>query len=98
MEALENAQVVYAGSWSSTAAYGDSVKDRALRDNNSDWCIDESWFDGITAKPCYLMHSLRVRRGVEVEDGILDEPRSIGVHQAKKRMFAQMSVLLNLLA
>ncbi len=96
-DALENAQVVYAGSWSSTAAYGNSVKDKELRNNNIDWCIDESWFDGVKPDPCYFMHSLPVRRGVEVDDGILDSSRSIVVSQAKNRMFAQMSVLLNLL-
>jgi N-acetylornithine carbamoyltransferase len=96
-DALEGAQVVYAGSWSSTASYGDSTKDKALRNSNADWCIDESWFTGVTADPCYLMHSLPVRRGVEIEDDILDGPRSIVVPQAKNRMFAQMAVLLNLL-
>ena len=96
-DALEGAQVIYAGSWSSTASYGDSIKDKALRSSNTDWCIDESWFEGAAADPCYLMHSLPVRRGVEIEDNILDGPRSIVIPQAKNRMFAQMSVLLNLL-
>jgi N-acetylornithine carbamoyltransferase len=96
-EALENAQVVYAGSWSSTVSYGDNVKDGELRNQYHDWCIDESWFDGTTADPCYLMHALPVRRGVEVEDEVLDGPRSIVVPQARNRMYAQMSVLLNLL-
>ena len=95
--ALANAQVVYAGSWSSTVSYGDTVKDKKLRNSNSDWCIDESWFDGVATDSCYLMHALPVRRGVEVDDDILDGPRSIVIPQAKNRMFAQMSVLLNLL-
>jgi len=96
-DALEGAHIVYAGSWSSTTHYGDSVKDNQLRRNNSDWCIDESWFNGVAADPCYLMHSLPVRRGVEVDDSILDGPRSIVIPQAKNRMYAQMSIVSNLL-
>jgi len=96
-KALEGAHVLYAGSWSSTRFYGDNVKNREIRNNNSDWCVGEPWFDGIARDSCHFMHALPVRRGVEVEDHILDGPRSIVVKQAQNRMFAQMSVLTNLL-
>lgn len=96
-KALEGAHIVYAGSWSSTTFYGDRSKDKQARDNYSDWCVDETWFREITSDPCYFMHALPVRRGVEVEDHILDGPRSIVVRQAQNRMFTQMSVLLNML-
>jgi N-acetylornithine carbamoyltransferase len=96
-EALAGANVIYAGSWSSTRFYGDHVKDQELRNEHTDWRVDESWFDGITNESCYFMHALPVRRGVEVEDHILDGPKSIVVQQAKNRMYAQMSVLMELL-
>ena len=44
------------------------------------------------------MHCLPVRRGVEVEDDILDGPRSLVVKQARNRMWAQMAILHKLLA
>ena len=96
--AMEGAHVVYAGSWSSTRFYGDNVNDQKIRREHDNWCIDESWFEGSPSESCYLMHALPVRRGVEVEDHILDGPRSIIVPQAKNRMFAQMAVLTNLLS
>ena len=97
-QALEGAHVVYAGSWSSTQFYGDSVQDQKIRREHDNWCIDGSWFDGTASESGYFMHALPVRRGVEVEDQVLDGPRSIVVPQAKNRMFAQMSVLSNLLS
>lgn len=96
-KALEGAHVLYAGSWSSTRFYGDYVKDQEHRNEHINWCIDESWFAGKASESCYFMHALPVRRGVEVEDHVLDGPRSIVVKQAKNRMFAQMSILTNLL-
>ena len=95
--ALEGAHNVYAGSWSSTTFYGDYPKDQKARGEYSDWCVDETWFKGITSDPCYFMHALPVRRGVEVEDHILDGARSVVVRQAQNRMFTQMSVLLDML-
>ena len=95
--AMQGAHVVYAGSWHSTQYYGDSVQDQKIRRANDDWCIDDSWFDGTASKSCYFMHALPIRRGVEVEDHVLDGPRSIVVPQAKNRMFAQMSILRSIL-
>jgi N-acetylornithine carbamoyltransferase len=96
-KAMEGAHVVYAGSWSSTRFYGDNVNDQKIRREHDNWCINESWFDGSASESCYFMHALPVRRGVEVEDHILDGPRSIVVPQAKNRMFTQMAILTNLL-
>ena len=82
---------------SSTRFYGDNVEDQKIRREHDNWRLDESWFDGTASESCYFMHALPVRRGVEVEDHILDGPRSIVVPQARNRMFAQMAVLTNLL-
>ena len=96
-EALEGAHVLYAGSWSSTRFYGNHVNDQKLRNEHADWCVDDSWFENLAADPSYFMHALPVRRGVEVEDHTLDSPRSVVVRQAQNRMYAQMSVLMELL-
>ena len=96
-EALAGANVLYAGSWSSTRFYGDRVEEKKLREKYTSWCVDDSWFANLAADPCYFMHALPVRRGVEIEDQTLDSPRSIVVRQAQNRMYAQMSVLLGLL-
>jgi N-acetylornithine carbamoyltransferase len=96
-EALTDAHIIYAGSWSSTRYYGDRINDQKIRNENEDWRIDNSWFDGQAADSCRFMHCLPVRRGVEVDDQVLDSSRSIVVQQARNRMFSQMSVLLDLL-
>ena len=91
-EAMQDAQIIYAKSWSSTTRYGNPVGDRELREDLVDWCVDEGWF-GNAADDCRFMHCLPVRRGVVVADEILDGPRSIVIHEARNRMLAQMAVL-----
>ena len=95
-EAMADAHIVYAKSWSSTASYGDRVGDGERRANHLDWCVDESWFENAQAD-CKFMHCLPVRRGVVVSDDILDGPRSIVIPEARNRMLAQMAVLYRML-
>ena len=91
-EAMEDAHVIYAKSWSSTTHYGDKTGDEKLRNELVDWCVDESWFD-VARDDCHFMHCLPVRRGVVVSDDILDGPRSVVIQEARNRMLAQMAVL-----
>jgi len=94
--AMEDAHVIYAKSWSSTRHYGDRLADQELRRGFDSWCIDEPWFDN--ARPnCHFMHCLPVRRGVVVSEPVLDGPRSVVIHEARNRMFAQMAVLHQML-
>ena len=92
MEAMQDAHVIYAKSWSSTTHYGDKTGDEELRRELHDWCVDESWFDA-ARDDCRFMHCLPVRRGVVVRDEILDGPRSVVIQEARNRMLAQMAVL-----
>ncbi len=95
-EAMQDAQIIYAKSWSSTRHYGDRLGDQKLREQHLDWCVNESWF-GNADKECRFMHCLPVRRGVVVADEILDGPRSIVIPEARNRMLAQMAVLHQML-
>jgi len=95
-EALSDAHVIYAKSWSSTRHYGDQVQDQDLRAELDDWCVDNSWFDA-TKDECRFMHCLPVRRGVVAADEVLDGPRSVVIQEAQNRLFAQMAVLHRLL-
>lgn len=96
-DAMGNACVLYAGSWASTRDYGNKLVDHKTRNNYEDWCVDESWFK-LAQRSCAFMHCLPVRRGVEVEDDILDGNRSVVVRQAQNRMYVQMAILKYLLA
>jgi len=91
-EAMEDAQVIYAKSWSSTRFYGQRKEEQEFRESLIDWCVDEQWFTNAAAD-CRFMHCLPVRRGVVVADEILDGPRSIVIPEARNRMLAQMAVL-----
>lgn len=91
-QAMENATIIYAKSWSSTSHYGDRIGDAEARRNLNDWCVDEPWFEN-AASDCRFMHCLPVRRGVVVSDAVLDSPRSVVIAEARNRMLAQMAVL-----
>lgn len=95
-EAMQGAHVIYAKSWSSASQYENRPADEALRREHMRWCIAENWFEN--ARPdCRFMHCLPVRRGVEVDDSILDGPHSVVIEEAKNRMVAQMAVLHQML-
>ena len=96
VEAMQDAQIIYAKSWSSTQAYGDKKADLDLRNDLEHWCVDEPWFDN-AADDCRFMHCLPVRRGVVVSEPVLDGPRSVVIHEARNRMLAQMAVLHQML-
>ena len=95
-EAMEDAHIVYAKSWSSTRHYGDKLADQKLREGLLDWCVDDAWFDN-AQQDARFMHCLPVRRGVVVADEVLDGPRSIVIPEARNRMLAQMAVLHQML-
>ncbi len=95
-EAMEDAHIIYAKSWSSTRYYGDKINDQKLREQHLDWCVDEPWFANAQDN-CRFMHCLPVRRGVVVADKILDGPRSVVIPEARNRMLAQMAVLHQML-
>ena len=95
-EAMQDAHVIYAKSWSSTRHYGDKLGDQKLREDLVHWCVDEPWF--APARPdCRFMHCLPVRRGVVVADRILDGPRSVVIQEARNRMLVQMAVLYRMM-
>lgn len=96
-EAMRDAHVIYAKSWSSTANYGNRASDVDLRSSLVDWCVEEKWF-AKAQSDCRFMHCLPVRRGVVVSDDVLDGPRSVVIQEAHNRMLAQMAVLHRMLA
>jgi N-acetylornithine carbamoyltransferase len=95
-EALAGAHVIYAKSWTSPVHYGNPEAEAAFRAGLRDWCVGEDWFAD-TAPDCRFMHCLPVRRNVVVKDAVLDGPRSVVIHEARNRMWAQMAVLHRLL-
>jgi len=98
-EAMEDAHIVYASSWSTSQYYGNAnEEDKYKRQLNFyDWCVNNSWFDNAD-DDCRFMHCLPIRRGVAAEDEVLDGGRSIVTDEAQNRMLVQMAVLHQMLA
>lgn len=88
-EALSGADFVYGKNWSSYQQYGQVLTQ------------DESW--RMTTKKMTLtdngkfMHCLPVRRGLKVEDAVLDSPQSLVIQQAANREWAAQAVLKSIL-
>jgi ornithine carbamoyltransferase len=75
-EAMNSAHVLYAGSWSLTENYGVKIENQRARRHHENWCVNESWFEP-ALESCMFMHSVPVRRGVEVDDEVPDGRRSM---------------------
>lgn len=88
-EALKDADIVYAKSWSSTENYG--VPTREYKD----WIIDNKKMS-LTNKAGF-MHCLPVRRNVVVTDEVLDGPYSLIYQQAENRLYAAQIIIKEIL-
>ena len=86
--ACTRADIIYAKAWGSQLRYNDAEAEKDLRDQYQSWQIRERHL-GKAA----FMHCLPVRRGVVVEDAILDGPQAIHLLQAEFRLHAQIAIL-----
>ncbi|MCY4158319.1 MAG: N-acetylornithine carbamoyltransferase [Bacteroidetes bacterium] len=86
--ACEGADIIYAKAWGSQLRYDDVEGEKMLRDQYKNWQIRERHL-GHAA----FMHCLPVRRGVIVEDAVLDGPQAIHLLQAEFRLHAQIAIL-----
>jgi N-acetylornithine carbamoyltransferase len=95
LSALNGARVVYAKSWGSLEAYGESEAESALRAPYTDWQVTPDWMERTSNGR--FMHCLPVRRNVVVADAVLDSEASVVVDQAENRLHVQKALLLELL-
>jgi len=86
--ACEGADIIYAKAWGSKLCYQDADAEKTLRNQHQDWKICDRHM-GTGA----FMHCLPVRRGVVVEDAVLDSHQAIHLLQAEFRLYAQISIL-----
>jgi N-acetylornithine carbamoyltransferase len=95
-DALRGASAVYAKSWASLGAWGDSEKEKAQRAPLRDWCVGADWME--KTDRARFLHCLPVRRNVVVRDEVLDGPWSVVIDQAENRLHAQTALLEGLFA
>ncbi|HXE56744.1 MAG TPA: N-acetylornithine carbamoyltransferase [Gemmatimonadales bacterium] len=98
-EAMVGADAVYAKSWGSLARFGRPEEEWALRESLRDWRVTERRLRSTRGRgeKCIVMHCLPVRRNVEIDDAVLDGPRSVVVDQAENRLHVQRALLLELI-
>lgn len=93
--AVEGAHVVYAKSWGGPMMYGDPEGEHTLRTSLTGWRITADRMDRTDGGR--FMHCLPVRRGVVVDDAVIDDPHAIHLDQAEFRIHAQKAILTWLL-
>ncbi|QXD14381.1 N-acetylornithine carbamoyltransferase [Rhodocaloribacter litoris] len=92
--AYDGAEVIYAKAWGGRLRYTDPDAEAALRASHRGWRVTAERMartrDGV------FMHCLPVRRGVVVDDAVLDGPQAIHLLQAEFRLHAQKAILEHL--
>ncbi|MDA0874497.1 MAG: N-acetylornithine carbamoyltransferase [Bacteroidetes bacterium] len=89
--AMDGAQIVYAKAWGGNERYTDPEAEVARRNSHKDWCVTAERM--AKTDIASFMHCLPVRRGVVVEDAVLDEGPSLHLDQAEFRLHAQKAIL-----
>ncbi|MFT4604908.1 MAG: N-acetylornithine carbamoyltransferase [Rhodothermales bacterium] len=89
--ALEGADVVYAKAWSGSSVYKNPEVEAASRARHRDWRVTTDRMQ--RTREGAFMHCLPVRRGVVVDDAVMDGPQAIHLRQAAYRLFAQQAIL-----
>ncbi|MCY4001679.1 MAG: N-acetylornithine carbamoyltransferase [Bacteroidetes bacterium] len=86
--ACKGADIIYAKAWGSQLRYEDADAEKALRDQYKSWQVRKHHLGNAA-----FMHCLPVRRGVIVEDAVLDSSEAIHLLQAEFRLHSQISIL-----
>ncbi len=94
--AFDDAEVVYAKSWSGKQFYGAADKDIEFRANlRNEWIVDETKM--CRTNDAIFMHCLPVRRNVIVTDAVIDSPQSVVIDEAENRLHMQKAIMTTLL-
>lgn len=95
-EALPGAKVVYAKSWGSIRNYRHpEEEDRQKQTLRGRWRVGMHHME--RTDDAFFMHCLPVRRGIIVEDEVLDSDRNAAYDEAENRLHVQKALLLQLL-
>jgi N-succinyl-L-ornithine transcarbamylase len=88
-EAFQSADFVYVKNWSSFQDYGQVLS------KDEDWRITLDHLKN--TNQAKVMHCLPVRRGLVIDDEVLDSPNAIHIQQAENRVYAAQTVINTLL-
>jgi len=91
MKGTKDAHIVYAKAWGGKTRYTDPDAEVAARQKHQDWRITSRVMADTAAGK--FMHCLPVRRGVVVDNEVLDGPATLHLDQAEFRLHAQKAIL-----
>jgi N-acetylornithine carbamoyltransferase len=95
--ALDGAQVVYAKSWGSIHNYRNPEEEERLKQPlRQRWRVRMEHMNA--TDNAFFMHCLPVRRGVIVDDEVLDSDRNAAYDEAENRLHVQKALLWHLMA
>ncbi|WP_250623410.1 N-acetylornithine carbamoyltransferase [Pinirhizobacter soli] len=95
-EAYSGAHVVYAKSWGAIPFFGRWEEEKAIRDANKHFIVDEAKM-ALTDSGLFS-HCLPLRRNVKATDAVMDSPACIAIDEAENRLHVQKAVMASLLA
>ncbi len=91
-EAYRDADIVIPKNWGNWVSDPEDKKGNDLLDANKDWkCIEERM--ALAREDVMYMHALPADRGNEVEDSVIDGPRSIVYSEAENRLHTAKAVM-----
>lgn len=94
-EGFDGAEVVYAKSWGTRGAYGNSEQEIIARARyRKKWIVDEAKMN--LTNHAIFMHCLPVRRNVIVTDEVIDSSASVVIDEAENRLHVQKAILAEL--
>ncbi len=91
-EAAAEASAVYTDVWTSM---GQEAEAQERRRKFADYQVTSSLLD-VAGQPCIFLHPLPAHPGEEIDEGLLDDPRSVVFDQAENRLHAQKALLAEL--
>jgi len=94
-EAVEDADVVYAASWSSLDLHDRPAEERALRNRFRDRRVTTELMG--RTNDARFMHAMPIRRNVEADDAVVDADGSLVLAQAGNRLHVQRALFQDVL-
>ena len=84
----KGSDIIYAKSWGGQLRYQEPEREHSLRNQYRSWQVRRHHMAN-----ALFMHCLPVRRGVIVENAVLDGPQTLHLLQAEFRLHAQIAIL-----
>jgi len=94
--AYSGAHVIYAKSWGAIPYFGRWDEEKAIRDANKHFIVDEAKM-ALTDNGLFS-HCLPLRRNIKATDAVMDSPACIAIDEAENRLHVQKAVMASLMS